>query len=390
MTTLNCSQGLAFVNRLSSTPCRPYHSEGSISSRACFRRTPACQLCRSRKHPTCRSPGHTHPSSVVRAQSSSIGHPHTYGLMIEVDGVLVDIHKDCHRVAFNQAFEELGLDCVAWNPSVYHDLLRSGDGTAEGIVAAYFGMVGWPMMLPSKERRPFAGKVHELKKKHLNNMVMDGKLPLRPGIADFIDTALEKDTAVGLVAGTCSIPEEQIMTAALFALGEERSEKLHTFVCNPQKESQDSEGQQDSFDGLSLEQGMAAARARMKRDEAAAFVRTIKGPQWGGAESTVAVNVDPGMLAAMQRATLISPAWLAACTSTMGTSLNSMAVLAANNNTMQAAQGAGMLSVAVPPALSARGRFPAAQVTFDGFGYGGGLNWPRLQMLLDKRLAGKV
>jgi len=84
------------------------------------------------------------------------------------------------------------------------------------------------------------------------------------GIADFIDTALEKDTAVGLVAGTCSIPEEQIMTAALFALGEERSEKLHTFVCNPQKESQDSEGQQDSFDGLSLEQGMAAARARVR------------------------------------------------------------------------------------------------------------------------------
>ena len=57
---------------------------------------------------------------------------------------------------------------------------------------------------------------------------------------------------------------------------------------------------------------------------------------------------------------------------------------------VQAAQGAGMLSVAVPPALSARGRFPAAQVTFDGFGYGGGLKWPRLQMLLDKRLAGKV
>lgn len=73
----------------------------------------------------------------------------------------------------------------------------------------------------------------------------------------------------------------------------------------------------------------------MKQNEAAAFVDTIKGPQWGGEESTVAVNVDPGMLAAMQRATLISPAWLAACTATMGASLNSMAVLAANNNTMQ-------------------------------------------------------
>lgn len=57
---------------------------------------------------------------------------------------------------------------------------------------------------------------------------------------------------------------------------------------------------------------------------------------------------------------------------------------------LQAAQGAGMLSVAVPPALSARGRFPAADSTFDGFGYGGGLNWSRLQMQLDKRQAGKV
>ncbi len=54
------------------------------------------------------------------------------------------------------------------------------------------------------------------------------------------------------------------MTAALFALGEERSQKLHTFVCNPQQESQDSEGKQESFDGLSLEQGMAAARARVR------------------------------------------------------------------------------------------------------------------------------
>ena len=74
---------------------------------------------------------------------------------------------------------------------------------------------------------------------------------------------------------------------------------------------------------------------QVKQTEAAAFVDTIKGPQWGGEESTVSVNVDPGMLVAMQRATLISPAWLAACTATMGTSLSTMAVLAANNNTMQ-------------------------------------------------------
>jgi len=71
----------------------------------------------------------------------------------------------------------------------------------------------------------------------------------------------------------------------------------------------------------------------------------------------VAVNVDPGMLAAMQRATLISPAWLAACTSTMGTSLNSMAVLAANNNTMQVSNyspEAGMPAVCMAAMLVRR------------------------------------
>ncbi len=51
----------------------------------------------------------------------------------------------------------------------------------------------------------------------------------------------------------------------------------------------------------------------------------------------------------------------------------------------QAAKGAGALSVAVPPSLSARGRFAAADVSFDGFGPGGGAAWPRIKNMLAKR-----
>lgn len=50
----------------------------------------------------------------------------------------------------------------------------------------------------------------------------------------------------------------------------------------------------------------------------------------------------------------------------------------------QAARSAGMLSVAVPPALSARGVFSSADATFDGFGPGGGITWRRLEALLAK------
>ena len=60
MTTLNCSQGLAFVNRPTSTPCRSYQFEASNSSRAFFRRAPAYKENSSRKHSKCRSPGVVH------------------------------------------------------------------------------------------------------------------------------------------------------------------------------------------------------------------------------------------------------------------------------------------------------------------------------------------
>ena len=79
-----------------------------------------------------------------------------------------------------------------------------------------------------------------------------------------IDTALDKGAAIGLLAGTCSIPEEHILTAALFALGEHRTQQLHTFTCSPRHNSTDGdELPQGSYEGLTLEQSVAAARARV-------------------------------------------------------------------------------------------------------------------------------
>lgn len=55
------------------------------------------------------------------------------------------------------------------------------------------------------------------------------------------------------------------MTAALFALGEERTQQLHTFTCKPHQGEQTQDGgQPGSYQGLSIEQSMAAARARVR------------------------------------------------------------------------------------------------------------------------------
>lgn len=47
--------------------------------------------------------------------------------MFDCDGVLVDTEKDGHRVTFNQAFAEKGLDAV-WGVAEYGELVKIGGG----------------------------------------------------------------------------------------------------------------------------------------------------------------------------------------------------------------------------------------------------------------------
>ena len=46
-------------------------------------------------------------------------------LIFDCDGVLVDTERDGHRVAFNQAFAELGLQ-TEWSVERYGELLHLG------------------------------------------------------------------------------------------------------------------------------------------------------------------------------------------------------------------------------------------------------------------------
>ncbi len=72
-------------------------------------------------------------------------------------------------------------------------------------------------------------------------------------------------------------------------------------------------------------------------NDAIEFTKRMKGGQWGGAENTAGIFVDPTLLAAAQRAgRMLRPSFLKACLSTMDVPAERCAVLAANHNTMQA------------------------------------------------------
>jgi phosphoglycolate phosphatase-like HAD superfamily hydrolase len=48
-------------------------------------------------------------------------------LIFDVDGTLADTERDGHRVAFNRAFAEVGLDWE-WSVSLYGELLAIAGG----------------------------------------------------------------------------------------------------------------------------------------------------------------------------------------------------------------------------------------------------------------------
>ena len=251
-------------------------------------------------------------------------------------------------------------DSTAWTPALYYDLICTGDGTGEGLVAVYFNTVGWPTMLATSDRQAFAERVHELKKKHLRLLAENGEIPLRKGVIDLVDEALGNGVRVAILAGTQSAPEDMLGEAALRAFGRERD--VSVFVVpgsSPENGDSDGDGEEGSVPSSSsssssaaaaaaatspetMEAGFAAAAAKLKAQGAAAFVRSVAASRAADGDDG-GVVMDPALLAASRRtvATGVTPTWLAAAAAAMGARGARCAVVAANSGTLEAARGAG-------------------------------------------------
>ena len=62
-------------------------------------------------------------------------------LIFDCDGVLVDTELDGHRVSFNQAFREAGLQ-TEWSAERYGELLLTAGGKER--MRRHFDETGWP------------------------------------------------------------------------------------------------------------------------------------------------------------------------------------------------------------------------------------------------------
>lgn len=106
-------------------------------------------------------------------------------LLWDVDGTLAETERDGHRIAFNQAFEALGLPW-RWDEVRYGDLLAVTGGR-ERLLADMATRSDAPVS--AGERDALARELHALKNGRYAELVRAGSLPLRPGVRELIDEA---------------------------------------------------------------------------------------------------------------------------------------------------------------------------------------------------------
>ncbi len=121
-------------------------------------------------------------------------------LIFDCDGVLVDTERDGHRIAFNMAFADKGID-VVWSIEEYKKLLKVAGGKER--MKFYFDENGWPAQFDDREE--LIVSLHKQKTQFFMQLIESGALPLRPGIKRMVDEAI----ANNIILAVCSTSNEK-------------------------------------------------------------------------------------------------------------------------------------------------------------------------------------
>ncbi len=122
-------------------------------------------------------------------------------LIFDVDGTLADT-ESAHRVAFNRAFAEAGLDWH-WDEALYTRLLEVSGGK-ERIVHYWRDMRGDIEDFDADAQAKRVQHLHQLKTRYYERLVEDGAVQMRAGVLPLIEAA--RDEGLSLAIATTTSP----------------------------------------------------------------------------------------------------------------------------------------------------------------------------------------
>ncbi len=121
-------------------------------------------------------------------------------LLFDVDGTLADTERDGHRVAFNRAFADAGLDWE-WDEALYGKLLAVTGGKER--IRHYLDHFNTGFERPA-DYDAFVAGLHAAKTAHYTRMLDEGAIPLRPGVERLLQEV--RDAGLRLAVATTTTP----------------------------------------------------------------------------------------------------------------------------------------------------------------------------------------
>lgn len=118
-------------------------------------------------------------------------------IIFDVDGTLADTERLGHRVAFNLAFADKGLDWH-WDEGLYAKLLAVTGGKER----IQFYLKEYLTEFPTENLEKFVVELHAKKTEFYVDLVRQGNLPLRDGARELIESARENNIRIAIATTT--------------------------------------------------------------------------------------------------------------------------------------------------------------------------------------------
>lgn len=131
-------------------------------------------------------------------------------LIWDVDGTLADTERDGHRVAFNQAFQEAGLDWD-WSEELYGELLQVTGGKER----IKFYLERYRPDFQQADLMALIAQLHQRKTHFYVELLATGAIPLRTGVKRLLQEVRTQGLRLAIATTTTSENVTSLLKATL-------------------------------------------------------------------------------------------------------------------------------------------------------------------------------